>query len=496
MSERDLVHTGIPGLDEILGGGLPANRLYLVQGDPGVGKTTLALHFLRTGAALGQTTLYVTLSETREELHAVASSHHWNLDGIAIHEMTGGDDDSSTDDENTLYSPAEVELGERMTALLREIDRVKPRRVVIDSVSELRLLAQTPLRFRRHILALKRGLVKRRCTVLLLENPLIEGGDVLLQSLVHGVIHIDQTAPMYGAERRRIRVIKLREVQFRGGYHDLTITNGGLTVFPRLVAAEHSSDFAADHAASGVAELDAMLGGGLARGTSSLFIGPSGSGKSALATRYAVAAAARGERADLFIFDEGRATLFQRSAALGMDLTPHVASGLIRVRQIDPAEMSAGEFAHVVRDAVETRNTRLVLIDSLNGFANAMAEDKALTIHLHELLTYLGQMGVVTLLVMVQHGTLGDAMMTPVDVSYLADAVILLRFFEAGGRVRKAVSVVKNRAGQHEDTIRALHLGVEGVSVGPQLREFRGVLTGVPEVTGGVASHDKRRDES
>jgi circadian clock protein KaiC len=475
--------TGIEGLDDVLNGGLPANRVYLVQGDPGVGKTTLALQFLLEGRRLGQSTLYVSLSETEPELRAVAASHGWSLEGINLYEMSAVEAAQiAQDEENTLYVPAEVELGERIQDLLAEVDSVRPSRVVIDSCSELRLLAQTPLRFRRQLLALKADLIRRDCTLLLLENPPSKGGDVLLQSLVHGVIDMEQLAPLYGAERRRLRVGKLREIRFRGGYHDFTIVGGGIQVFPRLVAAEHRADFSAGTLSSGPAELDALLGGGLDRGTSTLFMGPAGTGKSSVATSFAVTAARRGERAAIFAFDEGKQTLIARAAAMGMSLETPAVAGKVTVQQVDPAELAPGHFAHIVRSVVAD-GTRLIVIDSLNGYMNAMVEEQHVLLQLHELLSFLAQRGVVTILVMAQHGLFGSAA-APVDVSYLADTVVLLRYFEAAGRIRKALSVVKKRTGAHEDTIREFSLSARGVTVGPALESFSGVLTGAPVFSG------------
>jgi circadian clock protein KaiC len=473
MSSR--AATGVTGLDDVLGGGFPRNRLYLVQGDPGVGKTTLALQFLREGVRLAERALYVTLSESREELRAVGESHGWSLDGIDVFEMSAGSRQGTSEvDENTLYVPAEVELGERMNDLLAEVDRVQPTRIVVDSCTELRLLAQSPLRFRRQLLMLKDDLVRRRCTILVLDTI---AGDLLLQSLVHGVVVMEQLAPLYGAERRRLRVVKLREVKFRGGFHDMTIeAGGGVIVFPRLVAAEHHDAFAHDTVSSGIREIDDLVGGGLDRGTSTLLMGPAGCGKSSLAVQYAAAAAARGERVAIFAFDEGPGTLFARAAATGADLAPHVAAGRIRVQQIDPAEMPPGEFAHVVCRAVED-GARMVVIDSLNGYLHAMPEEHFLCAQLHELLSYLRQRGVVTIMVVAQHGLVG-AMTDTIDVSYLADTVVLTRYFESDGEVHKAISVMKKRSGRHEATIRKFSLGAEGFVVSEPLRDFRGVLTG------------------
>lgn len=477
---RTVVTTGVKGLDDILSGGFPKNRMYLVQGDPGVGKTTLAIQYLLEGRRRGERGLYVTLSETAEELQAVARSHGWNLEGIDIYEMSAAETLAMrNEEENTLYVPAEVELGERMQSLLVEVDRVKPQRIVLDSCSELRLLAQSALRFRRQLLALKADLVRRDCTILLLENPTSIGGDPLLQSLVHGVIVMEQLSPLYGAERRRLRVIKLREVAFRGGYHDMNIKSSGVEVFPRLVASEHHESFDRSSMSSGLPMLDKLLGGGLDRGTSALIMGPAGSGKSALAHQYAVAAAERGENASLFTFDEGLGTVYARAASLGLDLEKHVKAGRITVQQVDPAELSPGEFTAVVRRTVETDKSRLVIIDSLNGYLQSMPEEQFLTAQLHELLSYLRQQGVLTVLVVAQHGFMGS-MQAPIDVSYLADSVVLTRYFEAEGRVRKAISVVKKRSGKHEDSIREYILSGTGLDVGPPLAKFRGVMSGIP----------------
>lgn len=473
------VPTGVPGLDDILAGGLPRHRMYLVQGDPGVGKTTLGLQFLLEGARTGETGLYAALSETREELEAVARSHGWSLDGLHFHEMA----DTIADDENTLYVPDDVELGERMSALLAQVDRDRPSRIVLDSCTELRLLAQNPLRFRRQLLALKANLVQRRCTILLLDNPVNFGGDPLLQSLVHGVIAMDQLSPLYGAERRRMRIIKLREVQFRGGFHDFRIEQTGVHVFPRLVAAEHHESHERLPVLSGIAGLDHLLGGGFSYGTSTLLLGPAGSSKSALATHYTVEAARNGRPASMFVFDESLESLFARSEGIGMPLRDMVDAGLIRLRRVDPAELAPGEFAHLVRREVEDHGARLIVIDSLNGYRQAMPEEQFLTLQLHELLSYLGQMGVATIMVMAQHGLLsvgeGD-----VDLSYLADNVILLRYFEADGRVRRAISVVKKRSGRHENTIREIALGADGFQFGPPLEQFSGILSGTPRFRG------------
>jgi circadian clock protein KaiC len=476
------LRTGIAGFDDILGGGFPPRRLYLVQGDPGAGKTTLSLQFLLEGVRRGERSLYVTLSETRDELADIARSHGWSLEGLSIIEVSSevGGEESET----TLFQPSEIELGERMRALLAEVDRLKPTRIALDSCSELRLLAQSALRYRRQILALKQRLAQLGSTILLLDNPHPESPDMLLQSVVHGVVNMEQLAPFYGAERRRLRVLKLRGLKYRGGYHDFVIRTGGLEVFPRLVASEHRHEFRRDLISSGVPELDALLGGGPDRGMSLLLMGPSGCGKSAVASQFSLAAAARGERAAVFAFDESAAMYLARAESLGMGLRPYLDAGQVSLQQIDPAELSPGEFAHVVRRTVEADGAGLVVIDSLNGYLNAMPQENFLALQLHELLSYLAQRGVTPILTVAQHGLVGADPTAPVDLSYLADAVLLFRYFEAAGQVRKAVSVVKKRSGGHENTIRDLLLGPGGVRVGPPLDQFQGVLAGNPQALG------------
>jgi circadian clock protein KaiC len=444
------------------------------------------------GARQGETGLYVSLSESTTEIRAIARSHDWSLEGIAIYEVPYAGMAPQLDEENTLYVPAEVELGERMESLMAEVDRVEPHRVVLDSCSELRLLAQSPLRFRRQLLGLKERLVGRRSTVLLIENTSPGNADPLLQSLVHGVLSLEQLAPLYGTTRRRLRVVKMREVEYRGGFHDFTIEHGGLAVYPRLVAAEHREEAPSGTSPSGVEGLDRLLGGGLDRGTSTLIMGAAGTGKTVLATVYATAAAKRGENVAMFCFDEGSETFFRRSSALGMSVQELARDGRLRVQQIDPAELSPGAFAGLVRQAVELDGARAVVIDSLNGYLQAMPDEQFLTVQLHELLTYLRHRGVVTMLIGTQHGLLGSVT-TPVDVSYLADTVVLLRFFEAAGRVRKAVSVVKKRTGRHEDTIRELSIGTDGIRVGEPLSRFHGILTGVPVFDGNAESRGMAR---
>lgn len=472
--------TGISGLDDVLAGGFTPNRLYLVDGDPGTGKTTLSLQYLLEGARVGEKGLYFTLSETRDELAAVAKAHGWSLDGIEIIELIASENELTADTQLTMYHPSEVELNETTRLMLDAVARINPQRVVFDSLSELRLLAQNPLRYRRQILALKQFFIGRNCTTLLLDDRTGDGTDMLLHSIAHGVLTLEQLAPEYGAERRRLRIIKFRGTSYRGGYHDFTIEPGGLVVFPRLIAAEHEHDFPASRIKSGVTALDTLMGGGPDRGTSTLFIGPAGSGKSTLAIQYAVAAAERGDHAAIFAFDESFDTLETRMEALGIRFKAGTKAGQVRVTQIDPAELSPGEFAFMVRQSVERDGARVVVIDSLNGYLNAMPEESFLTIQLHELLTYLGRQGVTTLLVVAQHGLMGNGMVSPVDASYLADSVVLLRFFENAGHVKKAISVVKKRRGAHEESIRELRFDQNGIHLSDPLTQFQGILTGVP----------------
>lgn len=478
------VKTGVEGLDYILNGGLTANRVYLVQGDPGAGKTTLALQFLMEGRQRGEAGLYITLSETESELRAVAVTHGWSLDGIAILEQSAAASDLTMEEHYTLFHPSEVELGEIAKSMLDEVERTQPVRIVLDSLSEIRLLARDPLRYRRQILALKQYFTQRQCTVLLLDDGTAEISDIQLQSLAHGVITLEQYTPSYGSARRRVRVIKMRGVRFRSGYHDFNINTGGLEVYPRLVAADHSLEIEDAVLSSGVPELDELLGGGLDRGTSTLISGPAGVGKSSLATGYVAAAARQGDIAAFFIFDESIKSLLDRSASLGMDLRPFVDENRVLIRQVDPAEMSPGEFAHHVRTSVESQGAKMVVIDSLNGYLNSMPDEHFLIAQMHELLTYLNNLGVITILIMGQHGLVGSTPTSPVDVSYLSDKVILLRFFEYRSQVRQAISVVKKRSGQHEHTIREYRLSPDGIRVGKPLTEFHGVLTGIPTYHG------------
>ncbi|HSC10136.1 MAG TPA: ATPase domain-containing protein [Rhodanobacteraceae bacterium] len=476
----ELVSTGVAGLDDVLGGGLTPGRLYLIEGSPGAGKTTIALQFLIDGAARGESVLYVTLSETETELQGVADSHGWSLDGIHMREMLPTQESLQPDEQYTMFHPSEVELSETTHKILLDVEKLKPTRVVFDSLSELRLLAGNSLRYRRQILALKQFFAGRDCTVLLLDDMTSMQHDLQVQSIAHAVLRLEQLNSDYGAARRRLVVVKYRGQDFRGGFHDYKIVRGGLAVFPRLVAAEHPTEDSREKLPSGIAALDELLGGGLEQGTSTLFVGAPGTGKSSVAVQFALAAARRGECAALFIFDESIKTLLTRCAGMGMDLKPYIDSGRITVRQVDPAELSPGELVHDIRTAVTENKAKVVIIDSLNGYLNAMPNEQFLIIQLHELLTFLGHAGVATLLIGAQHGLIGMQMQTPVDASYLADAVVILRYFEADGMVRQAISVLKKRGGEHERSIRDFSLGNTGVNVGQPLRQFRGILTGVP----------------
>lgn len=493
MTERTMSRsrTGVSGLDDVLHGGLIPNRLYLVDGNPGAGKTTLSLQYLMAGAADGERGLYVTLSETRRELLEGSASHGWTLDGFEIVELISEESELDANEQLTMFHPSEVELGETTRKVLDAVERVNPQRVVIDSLSELRLLAQNSLRYRRQILALKQFFSSRNCTVLLLDDRTAEGPDLQLQSLAHGVISLEHQAPAYGTARRRLRVIKFRGSDYRSGFHDFAIRRGGLQVFPRLIAAEHLGDPAGGGtASSGVPALDRLIGGGLDYGTSTLLVGPPGTGKSTIAVRYAAEAARRGEHAAVYIFDETKATLMTRANALNCRLVEGTGPGEVAVRQIDPAELSPGEFSALVRESVERDHARVLVIDSLNGYLNAMPEEQVLTAQLHELLTYLSHRGVVTFLVVAQSGMMGAMMRAPVDASYLADAVIMLRFFEHEGKVKKAISVVKRRSAAHEQSIRELWVDGDGLHLSEPLARFRGILSGIPFELAGEAPRE------
>lgn len=476
--------TGISGLDGILGGGLLAGHSFLLEGSPGTGKTTLALRFLMEGAASGETGLYVTLSETEAELRAGAASHGWDLgEKIEIFELVPPEDLLEADKHQSLLYSSDFELGETTKHMFDAIERADPARIVLDSLSEIRLLAHDSLRYRRHILTLKHILGKRGATVLLLDDLTSDTRDKTVHSIVHGVIHLEQVAQTYGPERRRLRILKQRGQAFRGGYHDFTIRPGGLRVFPRLVSSEHHASFERDRLGSGIAELDNLLGGGVERGSSTLIMGPAGSGKSVFGLQFVRQAIERGERAALFVFDEELGLLKNRAAALGFDLEKPLRDGSLLLEQVDVAELTPGEFAHRVRDQADMPATRTVVIDSLNGYMLAMPEETALLLHVHELLLTMNRQGINTFVTLAQHGLFGD-MVAPVDLTFLADTVLLLRFFEARGRVRRAVSVIKKRTGSHEDTIREYRIGPPGLVLGEPLVEFSGVLRGSPQLLG------------
>lgn len=484
VSESEVrLRSGIEGFDNILNGGFPSNHLYLIEGDPGTGKTTLALQFLLEGTRLGERCLYVTLSESSRELKGVAKSHGWSLDAIPIFEMTPEQDEIAPEAQYTVFHPSDVELASTTAAVLEQVDQVQPTRVVFDSLSELRMLARDPLRYRRQILGLKQHFAGRNCTVLLLDDRTAEGDDLQLQSIAHGVIMMQSIEREYGVKRRRLEIRKLRGSAFREGFHDYTIETGGVVVYPRLVASEHLTGVGKTSVSSGMEALDQLLGGGLDSGTSTLLMGPAGGGKSTIAAQYAVAAAERGEHAAVFTFDETLATYIYRAAGLGLDIEKHIQSGRLRLQQMDPAEVSPGQFVYNVRRMVEQDHTTLLVIDSLNGFLNAMPGEEFLTLQLHELLSYLNQQGLNTMFTLAQHGFVGN-MESPLDVSYLADTVLLFRYFESLGELRQAISVLKKRSGKHERTIRALSFSDGAISVGPPLRDFQGVMTGVPQPVG------------
>lgn len=477
-----LANTGIKGLDDIIGGGLPRNRTYLVQGQPGSGKTTLSLQFLLAGMRGGETSLYVTLSESREEIEGVAASHGWSLAGLEIIELSSIADLIDTKMASTMLHPAEIDLQRTIQRVMTEIDRLRPHRIVFDSLAELRLLAQDPLRYRRQLLGLKQDLARRRATVLLLDDRAAHGDDLQVQSIVHGVVSLERLANGYGTVRRRMIVDKLRGVGYRTGYHDYQIIRGGCVIFPRLVAAEHHVQHDGPPLSSGIEGLDTMLVGGIERGSSLLLLGPAGAGKSSIATCFIHQACARGEKVVLWGFEETNRIMLDRSAGLRRDLAPFVAAGNLVLRQVDAAEVSPGELSAAIRDDVERGGVKLIVIDSLSGYLASMPAEEHLHLHLHELLTYLNQQGVVTILTMAQHGLIGS--MRSADISYIADAVLLLRFFEAFGAIKKAISVIKKRTGGHQETIREFSLAGGQVRVGEPLDQFQGVLSGTPSYHG------------
>lgn len=477
--------TGISGLDNILHGGLPAGHVYLIEGDPGAGKTTLGLQFLLEGLAHNERVLYITLAESRAELDKVAASHGFDISDVELFEVSPPELAGRAGEQYTVFHPAEVELADVMQSILTCVEKSKASRIVIDSMSEIRMLARDPLRYRRQVLTLKQFFVGRDCTVLLLDDRTGDRNDLQLQSISHGVIRLENLLRDYGVKRRQLEILKVRASKFREGFHDYVIRRGGLEVFPRLISSEHrTNNIHLDNLKSGIAELDHLFGGGVPRGSTSLLMGPAGVGKSTIATKFLDSAAARGEFGVLFSFDESYHSLMTRCRGLGIPLEDHLENGRIRIESMDPANLSPGEFIHRIRREVEEHKARLIIVDSLNGLLNAMQEERAMMVHLHELLAYLNNVGASTFLVLAQYGVLGSAMGTPIDVSYLADNVLLFRYFEASGAVRQAVAAVKRRNGPHERTIRELRISSNRIEIGEPLRQFQGVLTGVPEYVG------------
>ena len=488
--KRQPCMTGVEGLDDILAGGIERNCFYLVQGDPGSGKTTLALQFLLEGLRHNESGFYVTLSETRQELDIVAKSHGWSLDGITLLELSAIEALIRPEAHTTVFHPSELDLKRITELLLEEIQKVRPARLVFDSLSEFRLMAETPLRYRRELLRLKQEFATSKTTVLLLDDKMDRAGihaDPHVLSLAHGVVEMEQLSPDYGTSRRRLRVLKMRGIRYREGYHDYSIITGGLRVFPRLIAAEHHLDFHREPVSSGLAEMDELLGGGLDRGTTTLIMGPAGTGKSTLALQYANQMAQNGERGMIFAFDETLGIMVARAEALGLTLKKHMEAGTLTARQIDPAEISPGEFVSLVRDGVRA-GCKLFVIDTLNGYLNAMPGEQYLTNQLHELFAYLNQLGILTIVILAEHG-LVTAAETPIDLSYLCDTVINLRYFEANGEVKQSAAVIKKRSGNHEKSIREFKVeSGTGIRIGQPLTAFRGILTGLPQFSGG---HDQ-----
>jgi circadian clock protein KaiC len=494
-TNKNICKTGVPGLDVIVGGGLPKDQLYLIQGKPGTGKTTMAMQFLLEGARTGENTLYITFSETKAEIDAVAQSHNWDLSKIRILELSTINQGGGVANQTTLFHPSEVEMSKTIAFLLDQIKETKATRIVFDSMSELRLLSETSLRYRRQMLAFKEFFINRGATVLFLDDLTTEAGDLHVQSIVHGVLLLEKFRAGYGVERRQFHIVKLRGVNFRGGTHDYLIQKGGIQIFPRLIASDTKDhDFTRSTLSSGVKELDQLLGGGLDRGTSNLILGPAGSGKSTIALRFAVTAAQNGKKVSIYNFEESSTNFVARADALGLNLTKYLESGQIALKKVDPAELTPGQFASLLRHTSQDENVDMVIIDSLNGYIHAMPEQQFLMLQLHELLAYLGARGVVTIMILAQAGIMGT-MQTPLDLTYLADSVIITRFFEAFGSVKKAIAVVKKRTGAHEETLRELKMGPGGVIVGPVLKDFAGIFSGMPKFVGSINEIMRPQDE-
>jgi circadian clock protein KaiC len=480
--------SGIEELDHILGGGFPARRMFLIEGAPGTGKTTLALQFLLAGAQNKEQGLYVTFSESDNEIRSVAESHHWDLRGIELQELNSLGDRLKDDEQYTVFQPADVELSETTARVVAEVRRVKPQRVVIDSLSEIRLVARDPLRYRRQILALKEILSECDCTVLFLEDYTLGNPDLLLQSIAHGVILLEKTQAEYGCLRRKLQVSKLRGGPSLDGVHDFAIRPGGLQVFRRMVSSDTVRASTSANS-SGIlstqnAELDRLTGGGVYWGTGVVLVGPAGTGKSTVGIQIISAAANEGHKASVFLFDEATANYVSRAKNVGLDLSPHISAGRVQVHQIDPNEQSPGEFAYLVRKQVEDGGVRVVVVDSLNGFLTAMTSERFLLAQLHELLSYLNSRSVLTIMTTAQHGMLNTADTTSFELTYLADLVIYLRYFEASGDVRKAISVIKNRLAAHETSIREFKITAKGLEIGLPLKDFEGILSGIPKYLG------------
>jgi circadian clock protein KaiC len=482
---RPRLLTGVAGLDDILHGGLPSGHVYLIEGDPGSGKTTLGIQFLLAGLVHDEPALYVTLAESREELQAVADSHGFDISRVEIFEVQPPELNQKGADQYTVFHPSEVELVDVMQSILTKLENTKAGRIVFDSMSEIRMLARDPLRYRRQILSLKQFFVGRESTVLLLDDRTGDRSDTQLQSICHGAIRMEALPREFGPQRRQIQILKLRASLFRGGAHDYEIEEGGLQIFPRLISAEHRPEsIDRSELPSGIAELDMLFGGGVSRGSNSLLMGPAGCGKSTIATKFMQSAADRGERGIMFACDETLESVLTRSRGLGIPLEKHCSSNTIQIQELHPADLSPGELIAQVRSDVEEKDCRVLVIDSLNGLLNAMQGEHAMMVQLHELLSYLSHMGVTTFLVMAQIGIVGTHMGSPIDVSYLADNVLLFRYFESQGGVRQAISVLKRRSGPHERSIRELRLSPQKIEVGRPLREFEGILTGVPRLVG------------